>query len=142
MEKTHYILGLILVAIVVIAAWWLHRSNVGEGKRLAEANCAGCHDLTPKMVNKTGPYLWGVVNRTAGSITEFNYSESFRRFAESRKLTWTEANLDQLITDPDRLIPGTKMADTEDGSQHNRAFRGIQNEEHRRALIAYLRTLK
>ena len=142
MEKTNYILGLILVAIVVAAAWWIHRSNVSKGKQLAETNCASCHDLTVKMANHTGPYLWGIVNRPAGSIEEFSYSEEFQRFAEAKEFSWTEANLDVLITDPDRLIPDTKMSKSDTDSEHNSAFDGMQSEKNRREIISFLRTLK
>ena len=141
MEKTNYIIGLVIVALVVISAWWIHRTNVGEGKQLAETNCANCHDLTQKMRNKTGPYLWGVMNRPAGSIKNFNYSESFLSVVHSRALSWTEANLDVLITDPDQLMPGTKMAAADGETQHRSAFNAVNNEKHRRELITYLRTL-
>jgi cytochrome c2 len=46
-----------------------------------------------------------------------------------------------LITDPDRLIPGTRMAQQEGDSKHGRAFKNMQNLDNRRELIAFLKTL-
>jgi cytochrome c2 len=140
MNKSISILAILTVALAVMTTgWWLHRSTVQVGKKLAEDNCAGCHDFSEQKSNKMAPHLWGIVNRRAGSIAGFEYSESFRNVAESRKFSWTEANLDLLITDPDHLIPGTKMA--QDQSQHAKAFKGIKLRGQRRELITYLRTL-
>lgn len=120
----------------------LHRSSVASGARLATEHCGECHDLTDGKTNKEGPYIWGIVNRRAASIPGFDYSEAFRRFAGSRRFAWSESNLDLFIADPDHLIPGTRMAERDSGSQHAKAFAGIQDLETRRELIAYLRTLE
>ena len=133
---------ILMLMMVVVLGWWLHRSNVEEGERMATANCGSCHDLSAKKINKKGPYLWGIVNRRAGMIDGFSYSEAFRQFADSRKFSWSEVNLDMLITDPDQLIPGTRMAQKESDSEHTKAFEGMQNLDNRRELIVFLRTLK
>jgi len=130
-----------MLMMVVVLGWWLHRSNVEEGERMATANCGSCHDLSAKKINKKGPYLWGIVNRRAGMIDGFSYSEAFRQFADSRKFSWSEVNLDMLITDPDQLIPGTRMAQQESDSGHAKAFEGMQNLDNRRELIVFLKTL-
>jgi cytochrome c2 len=131
-----------IVILLMSFGWWIHRSSVDEGERLATDHCGSCHDLSAKKTNKKGPFLWGIVNRRAGIIDEFSYSEAFRKFADSRRFSWTEANLDVLITDPDRLIPGTRMAQNESDSEHAKAFEGMQNLDNRRELIVFLRTLK
>jgi len=132
---------ILMLMMVVVLGWWLHRSNVEEGERMATANCGSCHDLSAKKINKKGPYLWGIVNRRAGMIDGFSYSEAFRQFADSRKFSWSEVNLDMLITDPDQLIPGTRMAQQESDSKHAKAFEGMQNLDNRRELIVFLKTL-
>jgi len=135
-------LFLLLLMMVVVLGWWLHRSSIEKGERMAIANCGGCHDLSANKINKRGPYLWGIVNHPAGIIDGFSYSEAFRQFADSRQFSWSEINLDMLITDPDQLIPGTRMAQRESNSKHARAFRNMQNLDNRKELIVYLKTLK
>jgi cytochrome c2 len=135
------ILFILMLMMVVVLGWWLHRSSIEEGERMAIANCGGCHDLSAKKINKKGPYLWGIVNRRAGIIDGFNYSEAFRQFADSGQFSWSEINLDMLITDPDRLIPGTRMAQQESDSKHAKAFENMQNLDNRRELIVFLKTL-
>ena len=130
-----------VLMIVVVLGWWLHWSSIEKGERLAVANCGGCHDLSAKKENKTGPYLWGIVNRRAGTIDGFSYSEAFRQFADSRQFSWSEINLDMLITDPDRLIPDIRMAQQETDSKHGKAFKNMQNLDNRRELIVFLKTL-
>ena len=138
--KNKYFISMLIM--VVVLGWWLHRSSIEEGERMATANCGGCHDLSPDKINKTGPYLWGIVNRRAGIIDGFSYSEAFRQFVDSRQFSWSEVNLDLLITDPDRLIPGTRMARQESDSEHAMAFENMQNIDNRRKLIVFLKTLK
>lgn len=130
-----------LVAVFVLG-WWLHWWTIGKGERLAVANCGGCHDLSAEKENKRGPYLWNVVDRRAGTVEGFKYSEAFRQFVDSRQFYWSEINLDMLITDPDELIPGTKMAERDTDSKHAKAFENMQNLDNRKELITFLKTLK
>ena len=138
MKHKNFIFMLILVFVLGL---WLHWSSIDKGEQLAVANCSGCHDLSAKKQNKRGPYLWGIVNRRAGVVDGFEYSEAFRQFADSRPFFWSEINLDMLITDPDRLIPGTRMAQRESDSKHAKAFKNMQNLDNRKELIVFLQTL-
>jgi len=140
-KKMHFILMIMMVVVLMSIAWWFHRSSIEAGERIATANCGSCHDLSAKKINEKGPYLWGIVNRRAAMIDGFSYSEAFRQFADARQFSWTEANLDVFITDPDQLIPGTRMAQQESDSNHAKAFEGMQNLDNRRELIVFLRTL-
>ena len=134
-------LFIFMLVVVFVIGWWLHWSSIEKGEQLAVANCGGCHDLSAEKKNIRGPYLWGIVNRRAGIVDGFEYSEAFRQFADSRQFFWSEINLDLLITDPDRLIPGTEMAKKESESKHAKAFRNMQNLDNRRELIVFLKTL-
>ena len=130
-----------MLIVVFVLGLWLHWSSIEKGQRLAVANCGGCHDLSAEKKNKRGPYLWGIVNRRAGVAEGFEYSEAFRQFVDSRQYIWSEINLDLLITDPDRLIPGIRMAEKEGDSKHAKAFENMQNLDNRRELIVFLKTL-
>ena len=130
-----------MLMVVFVLGWWLHGSSIEKGERLAVSNCGGCHDLSARKNNKRGPYLWGIVNRRAGTVDGFEYSEAFRQFVDARQYVWSEINLDLLITDPDRLIPGIRMAEKDGDSKHAKAFENMQNLDNRKELIAFLKTL-
>jgi cytochrome c len=88
--------------------------------------CALCH-TTEAGKNKIGPSLAGLMDREAGTAPNFNYSEAMKNF----KHKWTQEELDIYLTDPRKLVPGTKMI-----------FPGLKDEKDRQNVIAYLQTLK
>jgi cytochrome c len=86
--------------------------------------CKTCHD---PAVNKIGPHLGGVVGRKAGSIADYTYSAANKNSG----ITWTPEKLFQYLENPQRVVPGTKMA-----------FAGLSDPQKRADVIAYLATLK
>lgn len=93
------------------------------GKRLF-LRCAACHSVTAAGPKKLGPHLQGVVGRPAASVVGFAYSPAMK----AAKVRWDEATLDQFLTRPTSLLPGTSMV-----------FPGLANPEDRRALITWLK---
>jgi cytochrome c len=65
-------------------------------------SCQDCHSLD---TNDLGPRHRGVVGRKAGSIPDYNYSPALKNSG----LTWTDEALDKWLTDPQKLVPGSKM---------------------------------
>ena len=88
--------------------------------------CKTCHEAQ-KGVNKIGPSLFGVVGRKASSISDYQYSPA----NHASGITWTPAKLFQYLENPQRVIPGTKMA-----------FAGIPDPQKRADVIAFLGTKK
>ncbi len=104
----------------------LATADATKGATEAKA-CAACHDFTKGGPNKTGPNLWDIVDRQAGSHAGYAYSEGAKAMAAS---TWTYDNLNTFILNPKGYVKGTKMA-----------FGGVKNDAKRANLIAYLATL-
>ena len=93
-----------------------------RGKDLFERRCSGCH---ARDIDKEGPRLRGVYGRVAGSVADFEYSDALKKKA----VRWDESSLDQWLTDPDAMAPGTDMA------------LRMTDRDERKAVIAYLKSL-
>ncbi|EAQ04932.1 cytochrome c family protein [Pseudooceanicola batsensis HTCC2597] len=66
--------------------------------------CKSCHEIatadeTLVRGGKTGPNLYGVVGRTAGTVEGFNYGDDLVRAGEAG-LVWDEAQLAAYMEDP------------------------------------------
>lgn len=98
---------------------------VAQGEKLSKT-CAACHDLTSAATNKTGPALWNVLGRKAGSHGGFAYSDSMKTFAQ----TWTYDEIDAFVKAPKELVKDTKMS-----------FAGMPKQADRIAIVAYLKSI-
>ena len=87
--------------------------------------CKACHKLDG--TDGTGPHLNGVVGRAVASIGGFGYSDPMVAHAAEAP-NWTPEALQEFLTSPKTVVPGTKMS-----------FAGIRDEKTRINLIAWLR---
>ncbi len=119
---------LILMTLSPLAANAEALPDAGRGQAVFAQTCAECHDDTPAQERLQGPPLFGVVNRKAGAVKGFGYSDAMKR-ANAQGRTWSEAELDTYLADPEKAVPGGYMpvAVTEKGERLD--------------LIAYLKTL-
>ncbi|WP_227711114.1 c-type cytochrome [Novosphingobium ovatum] len=101
-------------------------ADVAAGKK-AFMKCMACHATTAGAPAKVGPTLFGVVGKAAASQPGYRYSAALA----GAKLTWNNANLDKWLARPMTMVPGTAMA-----------FAGVSDAAERKAIIAYLSTLK
>jgi cytochrome c len=99
-------------------------ADVEHGRKVFEA-CAACHATDQPA--RTGPELRGVFGRRAGTVPGFRYS----RVLKNAKIVWNAATLESFLADPQAAFPGNIMP-----------YPGLPDATQRRALIAYLRTLK
>ncbi len=83
--------------------------------------CKTCHEFTK---NKIGPHLHALIDRKAGAVADFNYSDANKNSG----ITWTEDKLFQYLEKPQRVVPGTKMT-----------YAGVADPQKRADLIAYLK---
>lgn len=98
--------------------------DLANGKKQF-ARCRSCHTLGEGQANLTGPNLYGVFGREAGSKAGYNYSEALR----NADFTWDAGQLDAWLSNPRTFLPGNKMS-----------FAGLKDEGDRVDLIAYLKT--
>jgi cytochrome c len=73
-------------------------------------DCILCHSLDK---NDIGPKHRGVFGRKAGSVPDYDYSAALK----TSNIVWNETTLDQWLTDPQALVPGTKMVFSLDDAQ-------------------------
>jgi cytochrome c len=99
-------------------------ANSQQGADSFDANCADCHSLAKPLKNKKGPGLVGVLNRKAGSVAGYDYSEAMK----NANFEWSEDKLDAYIKNPKQTVPNDKMK-----------FKGLQDDDERRNLIAFLK---
>lgn len=99
------------------------RAADAAAQQSAFAPCSVCHPTDASGRPGAGPNLRGVVGRKAASDPAFHYSEALR----ARAGTWSEAELDAFLTDPQAYAPGTTMP-----------FAGLKDPEARAAVIQFL----
>ncbi|HEX2842178.1 c-type cytochrome [Hyphomicrobium sp.] len=76
-------------------------ADISHGETLYQG-CQDCHSLD---TNDVGPKHRDVFGRKAGSVADYAYSPALK----SSGLTWNEETLDRWLTDPQKLVPGSKM---------------------------------
>ncbi|WP_083392787.1 c-type cytochrome [Rhodobacter xanthinilyticus] len=86
--------------------------------------CAACHTADQGGAARTGPNLWNIVARPVASAAGFSYSEAM--LAQANEV-WSPERLDQYLTKPKDMVPGTTMA-----------FAGLSKPADRHNLIAWL----
>ncbi len=92
----------------------------------AAAPCVVCHSVEKGGPVRVAPGLWGIVGAPKARAGWYAYSPALAAAGG----TWTVEALDEFLTDPDRMVPGT-----------TKTLIGIPDDAERTALIAYLATL-
>lgn len=95
-----------------------------ENGRLHFSLCRACHTISKGGPDMTGPNLYGIFGRKAGSKPGYSYSDALK----AADFTWDAAHLDRWLKSPQTYLPGTKMT-----------FIGIKDDTDRRDLIGYLK---
>lgn len=95
--------------------------NPAKGKRDFNMICSACHTVKPGE-NRTGPTLYGVIGRKAGSVPSFHYSPGLAKAS----FIWTPEKVEDWLKGPGHLIPGTFMTVS------------IASDAERDDIVAYL----
>jgi cytochrome c len=116
-----------VLAFTGFAGSALADGDAAKGEKVFK-KCAACHAVGDGAKNKVGPLLNGIVDRTAGSVDGFKYSDAMLA-KQAEGMVWTEEAIDAYLAKPKDYIPGNKMS-----------FPGLKKEDDREDVIAYLKT--
>ena len=100
----------------------LSLGDLAHGEKVFK-KCSACHMIATGGKNMIGPNLWGVIGRTAGSISDYKYSKAMVAYAKQ----WSFEEMNSYLIKPQAYIKGTKMA-----------FAGLRKEKDRASVILYL----
>jgi cytochrome c len=100
-----------------------NQADLDNGRRVF-ARCRSCHTITEGGPNMTGPNLYGVFGRQAGTHPKYTYSTAVKQAG----FTWDAERLDHWLENPRTFLSGTKMS-----------FAGIPDATDRRDVIAFLK---
>lgn len=116
---------LVVCAILLLPVTAMAKPASSDGER-AFQRCYSCHSVNKGDTGLSGPNLYGLKHRPAGSDPDFDYSAAFKQFS-ARKPRWTKALLDRFLTDPESVVAGNQMG-----------FFGLKDPKERAAIIAYV----
>jgi len=100
----------------------LRSGDAGRGAKVAK-RCAGCHTFNKGGALRSGPNLFGIVDRDIAGVGGFNYSPALK----GKGGKWTFSDLKCFLENPKACVPGTKMS-----------FRGLKKPGQLADLIVYL----
>ena len=96
------VLATVIVGLLAVPAF--AEGDAAKGEK--EFNkCKSCHMVVAEdgteivKGGKTGPNLWGIVGRTAGTYPDFRYGDDIVAAGE-KGLVWDEANFVAYVADP------------------------------------------
>ena len=96
--------------------------DLAHGEKVFKKSSA-CHMIASGGKNMIGPNLWGVIGRTAGSVSDYKYSKAMVAYAKQ----WNFEEMNGYLIKPQAYIKGTKMA-----------FAGLRKDKDRASVILYL----
>ncbi|MFC3614226.1 c-type cytochrome [Lutimaribacter marinistellae] len=116
-----------------------HASGDAEAGESVYRQCRSCHMIVDADGNdiqkggKTGPNLYGVFERTAGSVEDFRYSDAMVSAGEAG-LAWNEEDFVAYVQDP----TGYLREYLDDSSARGKMSYRVRSEEDARDVWAYL----
>ena len=123
MARSEIWLAALAAAVTLAGAAHAQTAEMARGADVYDDRCSGCHVL--QGVGQ-GPSLRGVIGRKAASVPGFEYTPALK----GSGLTWTPANLDRWLVNPQKVVPGAAMTAV------------VPDARERSDLISYLSALR
>lgn len=119
-----------LTIATLLLANFAHADDIliKKGEKLFKKNCKVCHTANIGGKKKAGPNLWNTYENSIASKEGFKYSKAFLALKDKKVIN--DEFLEEFLTNPRKTVKGTKMT------------KKIRKPNQRKALIAYLKTLK
>ena len=137
--KTRLLSGL---AAMLLASPALAQGDASAGEA-AFRQCVACHvvatpdgDTLAGRAGRTGPNLYGISGRAAGSVEGFRYSPGLAALNEAG-VVWDEASFAAYVQDPTGFA---REATGNNGLRSSMSFR-VRNEQDALDLYAYITSL-
>lgn len=112
------------VAATSVAPLLAAAGDPAAGER-AFSTCSVCH-VIDGVSNEYGPHLDGVLGRTAGDLTDYDYSDALK----ASGIVWSAETLAEFLADPQAVVPGTKM------------YNYVEDEKTLKDIVAYITSLE
>lgn len=117
----------LLLNLTVLGSYAHAEGDAEAGGKLFKRICGGCHNVGPSVRSSFGPQLNGILDRPAGSASDYQYSDAMK----SSGIVWSRDKLVAYLEDPKAVVPGTRMI-----------FWGLSDAEKIDNLLAYLHTFQ
>jgi len=134
--------NLTLIALITVSAPAFAQGDPAAGEAIFK-QCLACHVVADPEGNvlagkaaKTGPNLYGVVGRTAGTVEGFRYGDDLMA-AGAAGLVWDEALLTEYVQDPSGFLKKTL---NDKGAVGKMLFK-VRKAEDAANVVAYIASL-
>ena len=134
--------SLLPILALALATPAFAEADAAEGEENFK-KCKSCHAITApdgtevQKGGKTGPNLWGVVGRVAGSAPDFKYGDGLLA-VNAKGTVWDEAQIVTYLADPSAWV---KTTSGDEAVKSKMSFK-LPDAEDAADLAAYLATFK
>ncbi|MCW8842730.1 MAG: c-type cytochrome [Rhodobacteraceae bacterium] len=122
-------------ALIALSAPAFAEGDAEKGEK-AFKKCKACHMIvSPEgeeifKGGRTGPNLYGIVGRTAGTVEDFRYKDGLKDAAEAG-FVWTEESIAEYVVDPKAWLDANGFA-----KKSGMSFKMRKDGEHVAAYLA------
>lgn len=133
--------ALTMIAAMLFAGSVYADGDVANGEKLVSKRCKACHTISngDEVIlkgGKTGPNLYGVIGRQAGTYDDFRYGDDIVAAGE-KGLVWTPDEIEDYLEDPKKFL--AEYLDKKK-ARSKMAFK-LRKEDDREDIAAYIATL-